>query len=62
MAENRNTYRILVGEPEVKRPLGRPRCRWEANIKMDLKIYDCRAWIGFAWLRIGTSSKILWIW
>jgi hypothetical protein len=30
-------YRVLVGRPEGKRPLGRPRCRWEDNIKMDLK-------------------------
>jgi hypothetical protein len=33
---NRNTYRVLVGKPEGKRPLGRPRCRWEDNIKMHL--------------------------
>jgi hypothetical protein len=31
----RNTYRLLVGRPEEKRPLGRPRCRWRGNIKMD---------------------------
>jgi hypothetical protein len=37
MGEKRNAYRILVGKPEVKRPLGRPRCRWENNIKMDLR-------------------------
>jgi hypothetical protein len=30
-------YRVLVGKPEGKRPLGRPRCRWEDNIKMDLQ-------------------------
>jgi hypothetical protein len=35
--EKRNSYRILVGKPEGKRPLGRPRCRWEDNIKMDLR-------------------------
>jgi hypothetical protein len=35
--EKRNAYRILVGKPEGKRPLGRPRCRWEGNIKMDLR-------------------------
>jgi hypothetical protein len=34
--EKRNAYMILVGKPEKKRPLGRPRCRWEDNIKMDL--------------------------
>jgi hypothetical protein len=37
MRENRNTYRLLVGKPEGKRLLGRPRCRWVDNIKMDLR-------------------------
>jgi hypothetical protein len=36
MGEKRNSYRIVVGKPERKRPLGRPRCRWVNNIKMDL--------------------------
>jgi hypothetical protein len=36
MWEGRGVYRILVGRPKGKRPLGRPRCRWEDNIKMDL--------------------------
>jgi hypothetical protein len=36
MGEKRNVYRILVGKPEGKRPLGRRRCRWVDNIKMDL--------------------------
>jgi hypothetical protein len=36
MAEKRNAYRILVERPEGKRLLGRPRCRWEYNMKMDL--------------------------
>jgi hypothetical protein len=35
MGENRNAYRILMGKPEGKRPLGKPRCRWEEDIKMD---------------------------
>jgi hypothetical protein len=35
--ERRSVYRVLVGKPEVKRPLGRPRRRWEDNIKMNLK-------------------------
>jgi hypothetical protein len=35
MTEKRNAYRILVGKPEGKRPLGRPKRRWEDNIKMD---------------------------
>jgi hypothetical protein len=37
MGEKKNTHRILVGKPEGKRPLGRPRGRWENNIKMDLR-------------------------
>jgi hypothetical protein len=37
MGEKRGMYRVLVGKPEVKRPLGRPRHRWEDNIKMDLQ-------------------------
>jgi hypothetical protein len=35
--EGRGVYRVLVWSPEGKRPLGRPRCRWEDNIKMDLR-------------------------
>jgi hypothetical protein len=37
MWERRDVYRVLVGKPEEKRPLGRPRRRWKDNIKMDLK-------------------------
>jgi hypothetical protein len=37
MGKGRNVYRVLVGKPEGKRPLGRPRCRWEDGIKMDLE-------------------------
>jgi hypothetical protein len=37
MREKRNAYRILVGKPEGKRPLGRPRRRWMNNIKMDFR-------------------------
>jgi hypothetical protein len=37
MGEGRGAYRIVVGRPEGRRPLGRPRCRWEDNIKIDLK-------------------------
>jgi hypothetical protein len=42
--EKRNAYRILVGESEVKRPLGRPRRRWEDNIRMELR--DRMGWYG----------------
>ncbi|KAJ4425769.1 hypothetical protein ANN_27392 [Periplaneta americana] len=50
MGESRNAYRVLVGRPEGKRPLGRPRRRWEDNIKMDLRDvgYDGRDWINLA--------------
>ena len=37
MGEGRGVYRVLVGKPEGKRPLGTPRCRWGDNIKMDLQ-------------------------
>jgi hypothetical protein len=37
MGEGRVVHRVLLGKPEGKRPLGRPRCRWEDNIKMDLQ-------------------------
>jgi hypothetical protein len=37
MEEKRGAHRVLVGKPEGKRPLGRPTCRWEDNIKMDLR-------------------------
>jgi hypothetical protein len=48
MGEKRNVYRLLVGKPEGKRPLGRPRRRWIDNIKMDLVDigWVCVDWIG----------------
>jgi hypothetical protein len=55
----RNAYRILVGKPEGKKPLGRPRCRWVDNIKIDLREINGMVWIGFIWLRIGTSEKLM---
>jgi hypothetical protein len=50
MREKRNGYRLLVGKPEGKRPLGRPRLRWIDNIKMDLleKGLNVVDWIGLA--------------
>jgi len=41
MGEGRGVYRVLVGKPEGKRPLGRPRLRWEDSIKMDLQEVGC---------------------
>jgi hypothetical protein len=46
MGEKRNKYRILLGKPEGKRPLGRPRRRWEDNIKMDFREMG---WCGMDW-------------
>jgi len=40
MGKRRGVFRVLVGKPEIKRPLGRPRHRWEDNIKMDLQEVD----------------------
>ena len=50
MAEERGVYGVLVGKPEGRRPLGRPRRRWVANIRMDLQEVGCRYmdWIGLA--------------
>ena len=41
MGERRGVYRVLVGKPEGKRPLGRPRRRWEDNIEVDLQEVGC---------------------
>ena len=50
MGVRRGVYRVLVGKPEGKRPLGRPRRRWEDNIKMDLQEVGCGGmdWIDLA--------------
>jgi hypothetical protein len=59
MEEKRNACRILVGKPEGKRPLGRPRRRWVDNIKMDLRVIGLGVWTGLIWLGIGTSGGLL---
>jgi hypothetical protein len=53
LASISNSYRVLVGKPEGKRPLGRPRRRWEDNIKMDLQEVECGVmdWIDLAQVR-----------
>jgi hypothetical protein len=58
MGEMSGAY-ILVGRPEVRRPLGRPSRRREVNIKMDLREIGFGMWIGFIWLRIGTDGGLL---
>jgi len=56
MGERRGVYRVLVEIPKGKRPLERPRHRWEDNIKVDLQEVDVVAWTGLSWLRIGTGG------
>jgi hypothetical protein len=51
--EKRNVYRILVGKPEGKRPLGRPRRRWVDNIKMDLREIG---WDGTDWIDLAQDG------
>jgi hypothetical protein len=68
MGEKRNVYRLLVGKPEGKRPLGRPRRRWMDNIKMalleiGLSVVD---WIGliqdrYRWRALVNSVMNLWV-
>jgi hypothetical protein len=68
MGEKRNVYRLLVGKPEGKRPLGRPRRRWINNIKMDLLEIGVSVedWIGLAqdrysWRALVNSVMNLWV-
>jgi hypothetical protein len=58
IGEERTVYRVLVGKPEVKRPLGRPRRRWEDNIRIDLQEVECgdMDWIGLAQDRDGWQA------
>jgi hypothetical protein len=54
MEEVRGVYRVFVGNREGKRPLRRPWCRWENNIKMDFQDVDVGLWTGLGWLRIDS--------
>jgi hypothetical protein len=56
MGEGRGVYRVLVGRPEGKRPLGRPRLRWEDNIKMNLREIGIN---GANWIQMA-QDKVLW--
>jgi hypothetical protein len=57
MGEKRNVYKILVGKPEGKRPLGRPRSRWVNNIKMDIREIG---WDGMDWLNLTRDREQWW--
>jgi hypothetical protein len=56
MGEKRDVYRVLVGKPDCKRPLGRPRRRWENNIKLDLREIG---FDGANWIRL-TQYRVQW--
>jgi hypothetical protein len=56
MGERIDVYRVLMGKPEGKRPLGRPRRRWEDNIKMDLQEVGCG---GMDWTDL-TQDRVRW--
>jgi hypothetical protein len=55
MRKGRGVYRVLVGKPEGKRPLGIPRCRWEI-LGWIFRKWDVGVWTGLSWLRIGTGG------
>ena len=57
MGDRRGVYRILLGEPEGKRPLGRPRRRWKDNIKMDLQEVECG---GMDWIELAHDRDWWW--
>jgi hypothetical protein len=60
MGEERKVYKVLVGKPEGKRPLGRPRRRWDDVIRMEIREIGLGGgWMGFDWIRTGTSGRLL---
>jgi hypothetical protein len=59
IGKGRNVYEVLVGKPKGKRPLERPRSRWEDGIKMDVGEIGCRVWSEFTWFMIGTFGGLL---
>ena len=59
MEEGRSTSKILTGKPTGKRPLGRPRRRWDDNIRIDLEEMGINAGIGLIRLRVGITEKPL---
>jgi len=68
MGEERGVYRVLLGKPEGRRPLGRPKCRWVDNIRMDHQEVGCgyMDWIGLAqdrdkWRTLVSAVMNLWV-
>ena len=60
MGEDRGVHKVLVGKPEGKRSLGRPRRRWD-NIKWIFRMFEGVVGTGWGWLRIGTDGGHLWV-
>jgi hypothetical protein len=58
MGEERGVYKVLVGEPEGKRPLERPRHRWEDDNRMDLQEVGCGGWTGLDWAGLGYRQVV----
>jgi hypothetical protein len=58
MEEDKKGYKVLVGKPEGKRPLGRPRRRW-IGLQWTLGRLVAGVWIEFDWLRTGTRGELL---
>jgi hypothetical protein len=56
LGEGRGEYRVMVGKPEGKRPLGRPRRRWGIKLKWIFGKWVVGIWTGSSWLRIGTGG------
>jgi hypothetical protein len=59
MGESKGVYRVFVGKPKGRRPLGRPRHRWEDSIEMDLQVVGLGAWTGLNWLMKETRGSHL---
>jgi hypothetical protein len=59
MGEEIKVYKVMAVKPGGKRPLGRPRRRWEDGIRTDLREIGWMVWIGFDWLRIATDVRLL---
>ena len=57
MRESRGTYRVLMAKPEGRRPHGRPRRRWDDDIKMDFREVGWGTWTGSMLQRIGTCDR-----
>jgi hypothetical protein len=61
MGEDRGVHRVLAGKPEGKRPLGRPRRRWEDILRWIFRKLEEVVGTGWSWLRIGTGGGNLWV-